>query len=281
MRDTGLERAIAAVGGVSALSRALGVAQPTVSNWRRIPSERVLAAETATGVSRSDLRPDLYPAEAAEVDEIEAARAALYRLLAALFAAAPKRDLLARTAGLRGDASPLGMAQATLADAAARADADAVEREYFDLFIGVGRGELLPYGSYYMSGFLNDRPLARLRADLAALGLERAAPVGDPEDHIAHLFEVMAGLADGSFPATEAAQRRFFERHLEPWAGRFLAELAANGRAVFYRPAAELAGLFVDIESQAFALSGAGEDDNDAPARAGRTGESHGRSADG
>lgn len=256
MRDTGLEQAIAAAGGVSALSRALGVAQPTVSNWRRIPSERVLAAEAATGVARSVLRPDLYPDEADPLDEVEAARAALYRLLAALFAAAPKRELLEQAARIRGDATPLGLAQAALAEAAARADADDVEREYFDLFIGVGRGELLPYGSYYLSGFLNDRPLARLRADLSALGLERASPVGDPEDHIAHLFEVMAGLADGSFPATGEAQRSFFERHLKPWAGRFLAELASNGRAVFYRPVADLAGVFIEIETRAFALEG-------------------------
>ena len=256
MREAGLEQAISAAGGVSALSRALGLSQPTVSNWRRIPSERVLAAEAATGVPRSELRPDLYPPDAPAIDEIEAARAALYRLLAALFSAAPKRALLAQVARLRGDASPLGMAQAALAEAAARADADEVEREYFDLFIGVGRGELLPYGSFYMSGFLNDRPLARLRADLAALGLERTSAVGDPEDHAAHLFEVMAGLADGAFPASGDQQRQFFGRHLQPWIGRFFAELASNGRAVFYRPVADLGGLFMDIETQAFALEG-------------------------
>ncbi len=256
MREAGLEQAIAAAGGVSALSRALGLSQPTVSNWRRIPSERVLAAEAATGVSRSVLRPDLYPQAREPLDEVEAARAGLYGLLAALLAAAPKRALLGQVARLRGEASPLGLAQAALAEAAARADADDVEREYFDLFIGVGRGELLPYGSFYMSGFLNDRPLARLRADLAMLGLERAAPVGDPEDHAAHLFEVMAGLASGEFPATGDQQRLFFERHLKPWAGRFFAELAVNGRADFYRLVADLGGLFMDIETQAFALEG-------------------------
>ena len=256
MREDGLEKAIAAAGGVSALSRALGVSQPTVSNWRRIPPERVLAVESATGVSRSDLRPDLYPATPSgnPVDEIDLARAAEYRLLAALFARAPKADLLARVAQIRGDSSPLGMAHLELAAAAGRAEPDLVDREYFDLFIGVGRGEFLPYGSYYQAGFLNDRPLARLRADLRALGIEKADPIGDPEDHIAGLCEAMAGLADGTFPAESEAQQHIFERHLKPWAGRFFADVAASERADFYRAAARVGGLFIEIETQAFAL---------------------------
>ncbi|MBK9083040.1 MAG: molecular chaperone TorD family protein [Rhizobiales bacterium] len=256
MREDGLEKAIAAIGGVSALSRALGVSQPTVSNWRRIPSERVLAAEAATGVPRGDLRPDLYPSAPATeaVDEIDLARAAEYRLIAALFARAPKADLLERVARVRGDASPLGMAHLALAQAAEAADPDRVDREYFDLFIGVGRGEFLPYGSYYQAGFLNDRPLARLRADLAALGIEKADPIGDPEDHIAGLCEAMAGLVDGTFPAKTEDQQAIFERHLKPWAGRFFADVAASERADFYRAAARVGGLFIEIETQAFAL---------------------------
>lgn len=255
MREAGLEQAIAAAGGVSALSRSLGLSQPTISNWRRVPSERVLAVEMATGVPRGVLRPDLYPENAPSVDSVEAARAAEYRLLAALLARAPKADLLTRVARISGDASPLGMAHVKLGEAAAGADADAVDREYFDLFIGVGRGELLPFGSFYMAGFLNDRPLARLRADLAALGVERTAAAGDPEDHIAHLFETMAGLADGTFPADEATQTRFFSRHIQPWAGRFFADLAACPRAQFYVAVAAVGGLFMDIETQAFALA--------------------------
>lgn len=257
MREAGLDLAISAAGGVSALARLLGVSQPTISNWRRVPSERVLAVELATGVSRAVLRPDLYPddADATGVDDVDLARAAAYRLLAGLLARAPKVDLLARVARVTGDASPLGMAQLRLAEAAAAADPDKVDREYFDLFIGVGRGELLPFGSYYLSGFLNDRPLARLRADLRALGVERADRVSDPEDHIAHLFEVMAGMADGAFPADEAAQTRFFTRHVQPWAGRFFADLAACARADFYKAVADLGGQFMDIETEAFALA--------------------------
>ena len=260
MRGTGLQQAIDAAGGVSALARALGLSQPTVSAWRRAPSERVLAVEAATGVSRHVLRPDLYPQgdadsqAAAGLDEIEAARAGEYRLLSALFAAAPKSDILTLAAGLRGDASALGMAHAALSAACARAQADEVAREYFDLFIGLGRGELLPFGSYYLSGFLHDRPLARLRADLCALGVERAAP-GDPEDHVAFVFEAMAGMIDGAFPASEAQQRAFFERHVASWAPRFLVDLKTTPRAAFYRAVADVGLTFLDIETRGFALA--------------------------
>lgn len=259
MRDRGLEQAIAAAGGVSHLARALGVSQPTVSNWRRAPAERVLAIEIATGVSRSVLRPDLYPegvdaAEAPLIDEVDAARAAEYRLLAALMARAPKRALIEKVARLQGDATPLGLAHVELAEAAARIGEDTVDREYFDLFIGVGRGEFLPFGSYYMAGFLNDRPLARLREDMARIGIERAEAVGDPEDHIAFLCEMMAGMADGTFEADIAEQGRFFARHIKPWGTRFFADVEASQRANFYRAVGRVGRVFLEIEDEAFSL---------------------------
>ena len=100
-----------------------------------------------------------------------------------------------------------------------------VEREFFDLFIGIGRGELLPYGSYYLTGFLNERPLARLREDLRALGIERAQGQPEPEDHAAILCEIMAGLAKGPFATAVGVQQQFFENHVSPWIGRFFADL--------------------------------------------------------
>ena len=60
MRDEGLDEAIRVAGGVGALARKIGISQPSVSNWARIPAERVLSVEAATGVSRTILRPDLY-----------------------------------------------------------------------------------------------------------------------------------------------------------------------------------------------------------------------------
>src|SRR5258706_10103755 len=133
MRDSGLDEAIRAAGGVGALARKIGIAQPSVSNWTRIPAERVIAIEAATAIDRAILRPDLYgTAEAA--DDIDAARAQEYALLATLLRRAPAADLLGRLSALVGDASVIGAAHAALATAAGRATAEQAEREYFDLF---------------------------------------------------------------------------------------------------------------------------------------------------
>src|SRR3954447_20053947 len=110
MRDEGLDEAIRVAGGVGALARKIGISQPSVSNWARIPAERVLSVEAATGVSRTILRPDLYGNEPAAAEGVDAARAQEYSLLSALLARAPERALLERLATLRGDASPLGLA---------------------------------------------------------------------------------------------------------------------------------------------------------------------------
>ena len=257
MRDLGLEEAIRVAGGIGSLAKKLGISQPSVSNWSRVPAERVLSVEAATGVSRAMLRPDLYAEHAetaGEVDEVDAARGQEYALLSVLLARAPDAPLLQRLATLRGDASPLGLAHAARAEAAERASVERVEREYFDLFIGLGRGELLPYGSYYLTGFLNERPLARLRAHLDKLGIERAEGQAEPEDHAAILCEIMAGLASRRFPAPAGSDREMFEQHLAPWIGRFFADLEQAETADFYRRVGALGRVFVQIETEAFAL---------------------------
>jgi TorA maturation chaperone TorD len=257
MRDIGLDEAIRAAGGVGALARKLGIAQPSVSNWTRIPAERVVAVEAATGIDRALLRPDLYgqrPGHSGDIDEVDAARAQEYALLAVLLARAPDADLLQRLATLRGDASPLGVAHAALAEAASRATSTQVEREFFNLFIGLGRGELLPYGSYYQTGFLHERPLARLREDLLKLGIERAAGQVEPEDHVAILCEIMAGLAGGRFAAPAGADRDLFEKHLAPWVRRFFADLESAAEADFYHRIGALGRVFMDVEREGFAL---------------------------
>jgi TorA maturation chaperone TorD len=256
MRDPGLDEALRAAGGVGALARGIGISQPSISNWSRIPAERVLSVEEVTGVDRAVLRPDLYRRQeiAADIDEIDAARAQEYALLATLLARAPDQNLLDQLAVLRVDASPLGVAHAALAEAAAQTDAERVEREYFNLFIGLGRGELLPYGSYYLTGFLHERPLARLRQDLAQLAIERTAGQAEPEDHAAILCEVMAGLVSRRFPAPADADRALFEKHLSPWIGRFFADLERAESADFYRRIGTLGRVFLEIETQAFAL---------------------------
>ena len=257
MRDTGLDEAIRAAGGVGALARKIGISQPSVSNWGRIPAERVLAVEAATGVDRRVLRPDLYcenRAAGGDLEEVDAARAQEYALLAALLARAPDQALLDRLAKLGGDASPLGVAHVALAEAASRTTAERVEREYFNLFIGLGRGELLPYGSYYQSGFLHERPLARLRTHLRELGIERVEGEVEPEDHAAILCEIMAGLINRRLGAAAGADRDLFEKQLSPWIGRFFSDLEQAEAADFYRSVGTIGRLFVDIETEAFAL---------------------------
>jgi TorA maturation chaperone TorD len=257
MPDQGLQEAIRAAGGVTELARRIGISQPSVSNWSRVPAERVLTVEVLTGVARVILRPDLYGGDnqATGVDETDLARAQEYALLAALLSRAPDAEFLQRLAKLGGDSTPLGMAHVALAEAAGSIAASRIEREFFNLFIGVGRGELLPYGSYYIAGFLHERPLARLREDLAELGIERAEGQYESEDHAAILCEIMSGIAGGQFPTPAGADRRLFEKHLVPWIGRFFADLERAESANFYRRVGTLGRVFTVIESEAFALS--------------------------
>jgi TorA maturation chaperone TorD len=193
--------------------------------------------------------------EGGAVDPVDAARAQEYALLAALLSRPPSNALLAEIARLRGDVTPLGRAHAALAEAAAQVTTASVDREYFDLFVGLGRGELLPYGSYYLTGFLNERPLSRLREDLAVLGIERIENNFEPEDHAATLCEIMAGLVGRGFPASEQAQRVFFEKHVAPWMGRLFADMEKAASAKFYRSVGSLGRLFLEIEAEAFTFA--------------------------
>ena len=189
-----------------------------------------------------------------EIDEVDSLRSAEWGLLAVLMGRAPNADLLARIAGLTGDATAMGLAHIALGQAAASADETLVGREYFDLFVGVGRGEFLPYGSYYLTGFLHERPLARLRADLERLGVERDGARSEPEDHIAIVCEIMSNFASGAFEVDFDTQRAFFEAHVKPWASRFFADLEVSQRANFYRAVGQVGRVFLELEAQAFTL---------------------------
>jgi len=252
MADRGLQEAIRAVGGVTELARRIGISQPSVSNWTRIPAERVLAVENVSGIGRAVLRPDLYGES--NIDDVDLARAQEYALLARLLTRAPDDELLEQLSELRGDATPLGVAHVELAEAAKNADVSKVEREFFDLFIGVGRGELLPYASYYLTGFLHERPLARLREDLARIGVARADGVVEPEDHAGIVCEIMSGLASGQLPAPANSDRTIFEKHMAPWIGRFFTDLESLEATKFYRRVGKIGRLFTEIETEAFAL---------------------------
>jgi TorA maturation chaperone TorD len=196
-------------------------------------------------------------AEGAAVAEEDQLRATWYSILGWVLSDAPGKEGLRRLAGLEGDSSEFGDAVRALAATAEASSEKAVRQEYFDLFIGVGRGELVPFGSYYLTGFLHEKPLARLRGDMAALGIERAGGVSEPEDHIATLCEVMSGLITGAHgqPASLAEQRRFFETHIGCWAPRFFEDLEGAEAAVLYRPVGTIGRLFLAVESTGFEMA--------------------------
>ena len=220
MRDEGLQEAIRAVGGVSELARRLGISQPSVSNWDRIPAERVLSVEAATGVARD--RAATGPLQRRAMNGVSTRsmpRAPRNtRCSRRCWRAVPTPSFSDAWRSLRGDASPLGVAHAALGEAAARADAERVGREYFDLFIGLGRGELLPYASYYLTGFLYERPLARLRGDLKRLGIEQSRrTIGARGSRRDPLRDHGRDSPAATIAAPAGADREIFEKHMAPW----------------------------------------------------------------
>ncbi len=184
-------------------------------------------------------------------------RAQLYRLLGTLLGAAPAADVLDAVAALGGDQSGLGRAIDRLAREAAVADPAAIASQYQQIFIGLGRGELVPFASYYLTGFLHEKPLARLREDMAALGVERNDGVVEPEDHIASVLELMAGVIDGTLAQAGDvdAQRRLFEAHVGSWAPYFFRDLAAVSSSPFHAALGAVGAELMEIEARAFELT--------------------------
>jgi TorA maturation chaperone TorD len=190
--------------------------------------------------------------------EEEMARAAGYSLLGALLSAPPDGDLLERLRSLTtdpaaADAHLTGHWHA-LRDAATAHSAADIADEFDALFIGLGRGELMPYASVYLTGFLQEEPLADLRDDLAALGLERQGDVHEPEDHAAIVCEVMAALIvePGEYSADQ--QEHFFSRHLQPWLADFFSDLAQADSARFYRSVGAFGCAFMELERRYFSM---------------------------
>lgn len=191
-----------------------------------------------------------------EVAAEERLRADLYRMFAHFLRKPPDDGDLRMAAGLGGGDTALGEKLAAFAHLAETVTAADAAREYHELFIGMGRGELLPYASYYLTGFLHEKPLAKLRTDMGELGIARRSDVKEPEDHIAALSEMMAGLIDGAFaePAGLDVQKRFFARHLEPWAAHFFKDLEAAKSSVLYAPLGGAGAAFMAIEQAAFEM---------------------------
>lgn len=197
------------------------------------------------------------PTEQAE----DTARADLYGLFATLFYRAPDAAMLHHIAANRAagedEATPLGHAWNALCDAASTTTADEADDEYQRLFVGVGKPDVFLYGSYYVTGFLNERPLVALRDDLARYGLERHDNVSETEDHIATLCEVMRFLVAGEDLSVSnlGEQQRFFARHLQPWAETLCDTIANHPAARFYASAAELLKAFVAVEAVALEMN--------------------------
>lgn len=187
----------------------------------------------------------------------DVSRAQLYQLLGQLLTDPPTAELLDGLASLEGDDTNIGRATKTLASVSSKVTADDVAREYNALFIGLGRGEILPYASYYLTGFLNEKPLAILRQTLATLGAARAEGVSEPEDHAGFLCQVMAGLITGSFqsgPVSIAQQKAFFEAHIAPWMKLVFSDIERAESAVLYAPIGTLGRHFIDVEADAFRM---------------------------
>jgi TorA maturation chaperone TorD len=182
-------------------------------------------------------------------------RSGTYSLLANLLASPPDQGMLDLVTGIdrsspESSETMLGAAWQMLAAAGERATVSAVDDEYHALFIGLGRGELVPFGSWYVTGFLMEQPLARLRSDLARLGFERREGVSEPEDHVAGLCDVMAILNTEGEVAAYELQREFFERHMLPWMPRFFRDLQEAKTASFYRAVGQLGEQFLEVEKE-------------------------------
>lgn len=193
-------------------------------------------------------------AHALELAPEDHLRAQLYQLVATPFSAPAGPEILQAYAAIEGDNSRLGQALSACAAAARDADPVAEDDAFHELFIGIGSGVLIPFGSYYLTGFLHEKPLAKLRADMAALGVEHNPDVKEPEDHIASVLEMMAGLIEGRFgPAsTLAEQKTFFDAHVGAWAPHFFKDLSETKQSAFYAAVGVLGSVFMEIEAQAF-----------------------------
>jgi TorA maturation chaperone TorD len=180
----------------------------------------------------------------------------MYSFLASLLRKEPSAELVKQITILESDDSSIGKSIKILSKLASSLDLPAIRDEYVRIFIGVGRGEILPFASYYLTGFLKDKPLAKLRNEMKEIGIEIEADVKEPEDHIASLFDMMAGLILGKFTRnyTIGEQRDFFNKHLAPWADLLMRDIESSKIAVFYSPVGTIGREFLEIERSSFKM---------------------------
>ena len=190
------------------------------------------------------------------IDNEDQLRADMYSFLASLLRIEPNAQLVNQLTNLESDDSPIGKSIKTLSKLASSLDLPTIRDEYVRIFVGVGRGEILPFASYYLTGFLKDKPLAKLRNDMKEIGIELADNVKEPEDHIASLFDMMAGLILGKFNKkfSIGEQRDFFNKHLSPWVDLLMRDIESSKIAVFYSPIGTIGREFMEIERSSFSM---------------------------
>jgi TorA maturation chaperone TorD len=183
-------------------------------------------------------------------------RADMYSFLANLLRAEPSAELVNQLTKLESDESPIGKSIKTLSKLASSLDLPTIRDEYVRIFIGVGRGEILPFASYYLTGFLKDKPLAKLRNDMKEIGIQLAENVKEPEDHIASLFDMMSGLILGKFSKkfSIGEQKEFFNKHLASWVDLLMRDIESSRIAVFYSPIGTIGREFMEIERSSFSM---------------------------
>ena len=190
------------------------------------------------------------------IDAEEQLRADMYSFLASLLRTEPNAELVNQLTNLESDDSPIGKSIKTLSKLASSMDLPTIRDEYVRIFVGVGRGEILPFASYYLTGFLKDKPLAKLRNDMKEIGIELAENVKEPEDHIASLFDMMSGLILGKFNKkfSISEQKDFFNKHLGPWVDLLMRDIESSKIAVFYSPIGTIGREFIEIERSSFSM---------------------------
>ncbi|NVD06680.1 molecular chaperone [Vibrio sp. JPW-9-11-11] len=182
--------------------------------------------------------------------DYQSIRSDIYLVLAALFRQAPSDEMLAFLSSLETESADSAMKQAwqQISRAAQDSQTTSLADEYQELFIGIGRGEVMPFASWHLTGSLMEKPLADIRHDLELLGFERAPSVKEPEDHISALCEVMAALTNEA----EQIQQRFFNRHIAPWFESLIKQIVQARHANFYQSVAQLCLAFFTIEQVRF-----------------------------
>ena len=195
-----------------------------------------------------------------EIKEEDQLRSDMYSFLANMIRTEPSQELLDSVKKLTGDDSSIGKSIKLISKLASAMHVSEIQDEYVNLFVGVGRGELLPFASYYLTGFLNDKPLSKLRNDMNELGVVRIKEVKEPEDHVSSLFDIMSGMITGQFGKQYSIteQSNFFEKHLNSWIHLLMSDIESAKTAVFYAPIGSLGKEFINIEREAFRMNVSG-----------------------